>query len=96
MLQIFMGYMLFPDEPYAYVLFWQYFLIAYIFFLSMAIIYLVIDLLFREFKIYQKYLVTLFIVLSFFSFYYYPFFQDPFYLYNVEEIKQWKTLSQCR
>lgn len=93
MLQIFMGYGIFPNQPYAYILFWQYFLIAYIFFLSIAIVYIVIDLLFREFKIYQKYLVTFFIVLTFFSFYYHPFFQDPFYLYNVEEIKQWKTLA---
>jgi hypothetical protein len=93
MLQIFMGFVIFPNEQFAYVLFWQYFLIAYILFLSIAIIYLVIDLLFREFKIYQKYLVTLFIVLSFFVYYFYPFFKDPFYLYNVEEIKQWKTLE---
>src|SRR3990172_7799784 len=76
MLQIFMGFIFFPNEQFAYVLFWQYFLITYIFFLSIAIIYLVIDLLFREFKIYQKYLVTFFIVISFFSFYFLPFFQD--------------------
>jgi len=93
MLQIFMGFVLFPNEQFAYVLFWQYFLIAYIFFLSIAIVYLVIDLLFREFKIYQKYLVTLSIVLVFFTLYFNPFFTDPFYLYNVEEIKQWKTIE---
>jgi len=94
MLQIFMGFVLFPSEQYAYVLFWQYFLITYIFFLSIAIVYLVIDLLFREFKIYQKYIVTLSIVLTFFILYFNPFFSDPFYLYNVEEIKQWKTIEE--
>ncbi len=93
MLQIFMGFSLFGGEQYAYVLFWQYFLIAYIFTLSIAIVYLVIDLLFREFRIYQKYLATFLIVLTFFGYYYLPFFHDPFYLYNVEEIKQWKTLA---
>ena len=93
MFQIFMGFVIFPNEQFAYVLFWQYFLIAYIFFLSVAIVYLVIDLLFRQFKIYQKYIFTLAIVLSFFIYYFHPFFEDPFYLYNVEEIKQWKTLE---
>jgi len=94
MLQIFMGFIFFPSEQYAYVLFWQYFLIAYIFFLSIAIVYLVIDLLFREVKIYKKYIVTLSIVLTFFTLYFNPFFFDPFYLYNVEEIKQWKTIEE--
>jgi hypothetical protein len=93
MLQSFMGVLIFPDKQYAFILFWQYCLIAYIFFLSIAIIYLVIDLLFRNFKIYQKYLVALAIVFSFFVYYYHPFFEDPLYLYNVEEIKQWKTLQ---
>ncbi len=71
----------------------QYLTIAYMIFLSIAVVYLVIDLLFKNFKVYQKYASTIVIVGGFFALYFLPFFQDPLYLYSTENIKQWKTLD---
>lgn len=91
----FVGRAFLTDEKFKYVnfLFWQYDTIGYILFLSIAIIYLVIDLLFRDFKAVQKYAATLGIVGLFFAYYFLPIFSDPFYLYSTEDIKQWKTLD---
>lgn len=74
-------------------LFLQYITIAYIFSLSVAVIYLVIDLLFRDLKVYKKYLTTFAIVLISFGYLFHPFFTDPLYLYSTEDIKQWKTID---
>ena len=74
--------------------YYEYLTIALVFFVSIATIYPVIDLLLHEFKIYQKYLSTFAIVLLFFIPLFYSFFQDPLYLYKTEKIKQWKTLSE--
>jgi len=51
------------------------------------------DLLFQQFKAYQKYIATLAVVFVFFVYYFYPMLRDPLYLYSTEEIKQFKTLS---
>jgi hypothetical protein len=93
MLQPFMGAALFKNEPYAYFIFWQYTAIGYILFLSLAIIYLVIDLILGNLKIYHKYAVTGAILVTFFIFYFSPFFGNPLYLYTTEEIQQVKTLQ---
>ena len=90
----FIGVAFLTEAKYSGHLFAQYSMIAYILLLSVAVIYLVIDLLFRDFKTYQKYLSTFTIVLFFFVYYFYPYFQDPLYLYSTEDIKQWKTLIE--
>ncbi len=89
----FVGVAFFTADKYAGHLFSQYLSIAYILFFAIAVLYLVIDLLFRDFKVYQKYLISCSIVLMFFGYYFHPFFSDPMYLYSTEEIKQFKTLS---
>ncbi len=78
---------------YASHIFFQYTAIGYVFLLSIAIIYLVIDLLFQQFKVYQKYTATLSVILLFFGYYFSPMLKDPLYLYSTEDIKQYKTLS---
>jgi hypothetical protein len=88
----FMGKAFFVAK-YSRHLYFQYMTIAYIFFNSVAIVYLVIDLLFKDFKVYQKYLSTFVIVLGFFTAYFYSFISNPLYLYSTEEIKQWKSLD---
>ena len=93
MLQPFIGRVFFVDKPYAYFLFWQYSFIGYILFFALSIVYLVIDLLFRDFRVYFKYFATLAIVLTFFLFYFLPFFENPLYLYTTEETQQLKTLQ---
>jgi hypothetical protein len=90
----FIGISLFKDHRYAGYLYGQYVNIAYILFIAIAIVYLVVDLLFHDFKIYQKYIVTCLIVLTFFGYYFQPFLADPYYVYTTEEIRQWKTLDQ--
>jgi hypothetical protein len=88
----FVGEAFFKDK-YASHIFFQYTAIGYVFLLSVAIVYLVTDLLFQQFKIYQKYLATMVLVLAFFVYYFYPMLKDPLYLYSTEDIKQYKTLS---
>lgn len=95
MLQPFMGRAFFTDEPYAYFLFWQYSSLAYILSLSLGIVYLVVDLLFKDFKVIQKYAVAATISISFFLFYYAPFFENPLYLYTTEETQQLKSLQMA-
>ena len=89
----FMGISIFTGYKYASHFYFQYTSIAYVLALSLAIVYLVMDLLFRDFKVYQKYLATFLIVFTFFGYLFYPFFQEPMYLYSTEDIQQWRTLD---
>ncbi len=95
MLQPFMGKAFFKTDVYAYFIFWQYTSIGYILFLSLAVIYVVVDLLFRDVKIFVKYSAALAISLTFFLFYFTPFFVDPLYLYTTEETQQLKSLQNA-
>ncbi len=70
--------------------------IAYPFFLSLAIIYTVIDSLFRDFKTAQKYGIALLIVGGFATWHYLPYFENPKYLYTTEDIRDWKALDNAR
>lgn len=65
----------------------------YFFFLAFAIGYLTIDLLFRDFKTFQKYLIALAIVGGFFGYYYQPYFSNPNYLYTTRDVREWKELD---
>ena len=89
----FMGIAIFPSYKYASHIYFQYISITYVLTLSFAIVYLVMDLLFRDFKVYQKYLATVLIVFTFFGYLFYPFFQEPLYLYSTEDIQQWRALD---
>jgi hypothetical protein len=91
----FVGVALLKDSKYAGHFYIQYVSLVYILLLSIAIGYLVCDLMFRESKIYKKYLLTAIIVLAFFIYYFLPFLNDPLCLYSTEKIKQWKTLSSA-
>jgi hypothetical protein len=88
----FVGTVLFTGNVYANFISYEYHVAAFIFTLSFAIIYLVIDLLFFNSKTIVKYLVASTIVLFFFVWYFFPFFTNPLYLYTTEDISQWKTL----
>jgi hypothetical protein len=78
--------------------FLRFFLGQYVFFgayyLTMAfvVIYLTVDVLFRDFRVYQKYVVSLGIALMFFGFYYAPYFDDPKHLYHTADVLDYKTL----
>jgi hypothetical protein len=88
---------LFVHEPFARHYYYQYVdRFGFYVFLSIAIIYTVIDSLFRDFKVYQKYLLTLLIVGGFAAVYYRPYFEDPKFLYTTEDILDWKALDNAR
>ena len=80
-------------EKYSRHIIIQYLIIAYSLCLSTAIIYLVIDNMFRDLKIYKKYIVAFGIVSIFFIYFLLPFIKDPLYLYSTEDIKQWKEID---
>lgn len=83
----------FLKEKYATFFAFQYYVLIFYFLLALAVIYIVVDLLFNEFKIYQKYIATFSILLIFYCWYFFPILMDPLYSYKTEEIKQWKELA---
>jgi len=89
----FVGRAFLAGVPYISHFFGQYLTIAYAVLQAIAIIYLVIDLLFRDFRVYQKYIGTAIIVLFFGGYLFHQYLLNPLYLYSTENIKQWKTLD---
>jgi len=67
---------------------------AYFFLIAMAIGYVAVDALFREFKVAQKYVITLAIVGGFFAYYYHPMLLNSRYLYETEDIQDFKVLDK--
>lgn len=92
----FIGTLFFPHAEMARHYYFQYVPLGlYFFLLAVAICYLTVDLLFRDFKIVHKYLLTFLIVGGFFGYYYHPYFANPRYLYTTAEISEWKQLDQA-
>jgi hypothetical protein len=88
------GTVLFTEDSFARLYFQQYVSLGFYFFmLALAIVYLSIDALFRDFKTVQKYIIALAIVGSFFGYYYHPFFTDPKAAHHTQDILDWKTLE---
>lgn len=88
----FVGIAFFSEDKYANILFWQYASIAFFFFFSLAIVYLVIDSLFHERKTFEKYSLTFGILFLFFGYFFTPYIKDSMTLYQTEDILQWKAL----
>jgi hypothetical protein len=65
----------------------------YFFLLALSVVYISIDVLFRDFKILYKYLAALTIVGGFFLFYFAPFLLNPNYAYFTQDVRDWKTMS---
>jgi hypothetical protein len=79
---------------YASFYYFEYHIALYIFALSFAIVYLVIDLLLHNVHTALKYSLTSGIVLVFFVWHFLPFFTNPLYLFSTEDIRQWKVLDE--
>jgi hypothetical protein len=80
--------LVFSHARFARFYFFQYvFMGAYFFLLGLAIVYLAVDALFRDFRTLHKYLMTLTIVGSFFGVYYSPSFFNTNYLYDTPDAK---------
>lgn len=61
--------------------------------LTLAIAYVAIDAVFRQWRSLQKFAITFLIVGGFAGFYYYPFIIDPQYAYHTENVRNWKELT---
>jgi hypothetical protein len=86
------GATLFSANDFAAFYTQQYLYALDFFLLAFAVIYVVLDSLFSNFKIYQKYIFTLLIVGGTFTYYYSPFFENPKYLYTTEDISDYKAV----
>ncbi len=89
------------DSAYGSVYLFQYLFIIFTTTFAFAIVYLVFDLLFHNFKIYQKYLATAAVVLGVAFFYYHPFLENPQsegkpYIYTTENIQKFKIVKATK
>jgi hypothetical protein len=90
----FVGKVFFAGEPFARFYFNQYvMMIPYPFLLALAIVYLTLDALFRDFKTLHKYVLSLVIVGTFFGAYYNPYFSNPKHLYTTPDATDWKAID---
>ena len=96
----FIGTLLFPDPDDAL---WMKFFFsqyisygAYFFFLSLALVYLTVDVLFRDFATFYKYLIAIGIAGGFFAYYYSPMFQDPLYLHHTADVNDYRDIRDAR
>lgn len=60
-----------------------------------AIVYVVFDTLFHDFKTYHKYALTLLVVGGFCAYYYYPIFSNPQYLYQTQDISDFRIIDKA-
>ncbi len=91
----FIGTSIFPGNSLLEFHFFQYVITgAYIIFLTFAIVYLAIDVVFRDFKTIQKYATAGTIVLLFAGMYYGPFIADPLHAYHSPDVQDWKALKK--
>lgn len=98
---IFGFFNLFFDSAFSSVYLFQYLYIFFTTTFAFAIVYLVFDLLFHNFKIYQKYLATGAVVFGVGIFYYHPFLENPNsdakpYVYTTENIQKFKIIKDTR
>lgn len=94
-LSFFAGYAFLTSDPYTRLYVTQYLALGgYFFLLAVAVIYVAVDALFRDFRMVHKYLLTLLIAGSFFGVYYGPLLKDPQHLYRTESVLNYKELSE--
>ena len=86
--------LLFSSEKYAPTYAFQYLYALDFFLLSFSIVYVVLDSLFENFKSYQKFVCAALIVGGVFALYYHPYFEDPKYAYNTQDIADWRVVDK--
>jgi hypothetical protein len=88
---------IFPNEPFAKMYFNQYISYGgYFLLLAFALVYLTVDVLFRDFRTVYKYFLALSIAGGFFWYYYQPLLEDPKFMYHTADVKNYKELSLSR
>ncbi len=91
----FVGTVWFAGQPMARIYYFQFISAGlYFFLLALAICYITVDVLFRDFKTYQKYLISFAIAGGFFAYYYHPYFQNPDYIYSTKEIAEFREVDR--
>jgi hypothetical protein len=91
----FIAHFLSKANPYFSFYVAQYGNMALYSFLSLAIVYVVLDSLFREVNIFMKYVATLAVVCGFAGMYFYNFMIDPKYSYSTKDIKDFVVVSNA-
>jgi hypothetical protein len=86
---------LFSAYKYADHFAFQYFYALSFFLLAFAVVYVVLDSLFGNFKSYQKFAFTVLIVGGMFALYYSPLFTNPLYLYHTQDIEDWRAVDNA-
>jgi hypothetical protein len=90
------GTLFFSDNRYIRLFVDQYvFRFAYFGLLAFSIVYITIDLLFRDFWTETKYALALALVLGFMSYHVLPFLQDPLHLHRTQDVLDWKAIDQA-
>jgi hypothetical protein len=93
-LSFFAGYAFLTSDPYTRLYVTQYLSLGgYFFLLAVAVVYVAVDALFRDFRMIHKYLLTLLIVGSFFAVYYGPLLTEPTHLLRTETALNFKELE---
>ena len=90
----FEGSAIYPDSPLLRFCFYQYQQIAMFFLLPFAVVYVVVDSLFNDFKTSRKYVIAFMIVGGTFAYYYYPYFENPKYLASTENYADFKVVRK--
>jgi hypothetical protein len=88
----FEGSAVFPNSAFLRFCIYEFYTITMFFVLSFAVVYVVIDSLFNDFRMSRKYLITIILVGGTFAYYYYPFFENPKYLASTENYVDFKAV----
>jgi hypothetical protein len=88
------GATLFAGNAYSSVFVFQYLQAFNCLLLSSSIVYIVVDSLFANFRVFQKYFVTCLIVGGVFATYFHPFFFDPRFLYSTDDVADYRAIGQ--
>ena len=92
----FLGSLFFPRSSYFGFYFQEYISLGlYYVLLALAIVYLSVDAILREFTTWQKYAIAFAIVGSFYAYYNYPLLKDAKYLYSTPDIVEWKSVDNA-
>jgi len=90
------GTLFFSDNRYIRLFVDQYvFRFAYFGLLAFSIVYITVDLLFRDFWTKTKYALTLVLVGGFLGFHLWPFLQDPLHLHRTQDVLDWKVIDKA-
>ncbi len=90
----FVGKAFLVGEPFASFYFYQYFAVGFHFFLlAFAVLYVVFDTLFNEFRTISKYFLTFLVVGGTFMYYYHPVFENPKYVYTTADIVDFREVD---